>query len=86
VLTFANGLNLTGYNYRSASFPNGYYLVIGHLEITSDYYIGEYLNFGISTSNNLYYSEWSKYYTFHSTHKDTFNIMYYIANDTARDY
>jgi len=86
VLTFANGLYLTGYNYRSASIPIGYYLVIAHLEVTPDSSTNKYIHFGISTTNNLYYSEWGKYYAFHSTHKDTFNFSHYIANDTARDY
>jgi len=86
VLTFTNGLYLTGYNYQSASIPIGYYLVIAHLEVTPDSSTNKYIHFGISTTNNLYYSEWGKYYAFHSTHKDTFNFSHYIANDTARDY
>jgi hypothetical protein len=60
--------------------------VFGHLEGTPDSSTNKYLEFGISTTNNLYYSEWSKYFSFHSTHKDTFNFTHYIANDTARDY
>jgi len=86
VLTFQNGLYLTGYNYVFAGIPIGYYLVIGHLEVTPDTSTNKYLEFGISTTNNLYYSEWSKYYAFHSTHKDTFNFSHYIANDISRDY
>ena len=48
-LTFPNGTYLTGYNYRSASFPIGYYLVIGHLEVTPDTYnkIHEFWNINI---------------------------------------
>ena len=76
---------LTGYNYRQASFPIGYYLVIGHLEVAPDTYNNDYMYFGISTTSNLNNSPYSKYFDFKSTHKDTFSIMYYIANDTARN-
>jgi hypothetical protein len=72
-------------NYVFAGIPIGYYLVIGHLEITPDVSNNKYMEFGVVTSNTLCYLEWSKYYTFNSTHKDTFNTMHYIANDTDRD-
>ena len=83
-LAFDNGLYLTGYNYRQHSFPIGYYLVIGHLEVTPDTYNGDYMYFGISTTSNLNNSPYSKYFSFHSNHKDTFSIMYYIPNDADR--
>ena len=75
-LTFTNGTYLTGYNYRSVELPIGYYLVFGHLEITPDTYNGESMVFGISTTSNLANSQYSQYYSSHSTHKDTFNIMH----------
>ena len=82
-LTFPNGTYLTGYNYRSVELPIGYYLVIGHLEVTPDTYNNDYMEFGISTTSNLVNSPYSRYYSFHSTHKDTFDLMHYIANNNV---
>jgi hypothetical protein len=86
IIIESNGLYLTGYNYQSAEIPNGYYLVIGHLEVTPDTYNGDYMYFGISTTTNLVNSSYSKYYSFHSTHKDTFDLMHYIANNSKQWY
>jgi hypothetical protein len=85
-LIFTNGTYLTGYNYRSVELPIGYYLVIGHLEVTPDTYNNDYIEFGISTTSNLVNSPYSKFYSFHSTHKDTFDLMHYIGNNTTQNY
>ena len=80
------GLKINGFNGTSTTFPKGYYLAIGFVEVTPTASSGN-LYYGVSQYNywntSANQQPYTRYHQFTSTQKLQHDFQFYVTNSTS---